>query len=84
MSAHRLSLSSIARVVTECEALCGRIGVMVDGALRCLGPIQSLKTRYGQGYKLDLRLDPAKADTNAILKFVKVRRARVHRRHLYY
>merc|ERR1719152_816773 len=43
----------------ECEALCSRIGVMVDGALRCLGPIQSLKSRYGQGYKLDLRLDPA-------------------------
>ena len=44
----------------ECEALCGRIGVMVDGALRCLGPIQSLKSKYGQGYKLDLRLNPAK------------------------
>ena len=40
----------------ECEALCGRIGVMVDGTLRCLGPIQSLKSKYGQGYKLDLRL----------------------------
>merc|ERR1719152_375298 len=39
----------------ECEALCGRLGVMVDGAMRCLGPIQSLKSRYGQGYKLDLR-----------------------------
>ena len=41
----------------ECEALCSRIGVMVDGSMRCLGPIQSLKSRYGQGYKLDLRLD---------------------------
>ena len=29
----------------ECEALCTRIGVMVDGTLRCLGPIQSLKAR---------------------------------------
>jgi ABC-type multidrug transport system ATPase subunit len=42
----------------ECEALCGRIGVMVDGVLRCIGPIQTLKTRYGQGFKLDLRLAP--------------------------
>ena len=41
----------------ECEALCSRIGVMVDGSMRCLGPIQSLKSRYGQGYKLDLRLE---------------------------
>ena len=43
----------------ECEALCSRIGVMVDGAMRCLGPIQTLKSRYGQGYKLDVRLDAA-------------------------
>ena len=34
----------------ECEALCTRIGVMVDGTLRCLGPIQSLKARYGYTY----------------------------------
>ena len=40
----------------ECEALCGRIGVMVDGSLRCIGPIQTLKSRYSQGFKLDLRL----------------------------
>ena len=41
----------------ECEALCARLGVMVEGTLRCLGPIQTLKSTYGQGYKLDLRLD---------------------------
>ena len=57
----------------ECEALCGRIGVMVDGALRCLGPIQSLKSKYGNGYRLDLRLDPHKADADAIMRFVKAR-----------
>ena len=54
----------------ECEALCSRIGVMVDGAMRCLGPIQSLKSRYGQGYKLDLRLEatsPASAEDVAAL-----------------
>eukprot|EP00966_Prymnesium_polylepis_P305679 7063799-Prymnesium_polylepis.1 len=49
----------------ECEALCGRIGVMVDGALRCLGPIQSLKSKYGSGYKLDLRLLTEVADEAA-------------------
>ena len=43
----------------ECEALCSRVGVMVDGAFRCVGPIQTLKSRYGQGYKLDLRLAQA-------------------------
>ena len=42
----------------ECEALCSRIGVMVDGALRCVGPIQTLKSRYGDGMRLLLRLNP--------------------------
>jgi len=55
----------------ECEALCGRIGVMVDGTLRCLGPIQTLKSNYGQGYKLDLRLDPTRADADAILAMMQ-------------
>jgi len=55
----------------ECEALCGRIGVMVDGALRCLGPIQSLKSKYGNGYKLDLRLDLQKSNAEDVLAFLQ-------------
>jgi ABC-type multidrug transport system ATPase subunit len=42
----------------ECEALCSRICVMVDGCMRTLGPIQALKTRYGRGLKVDVRLAP--------------------------
>jgi len=38
--------------------------VMVDGTLRCLGPIQTLKARYGQGWHVSMRLEPtANADT---------------------
>ena len=57
----------------ECEALCGRIGVMVDGTLRCVGPIQSLKSTYSQGYKLDLRLDPALSKPDDILALLHER-----------
>ena len=38
----------------ECEALCNRIGIMVDGQLQCIGSNQHLKTRFGKGYQLDL------------------------------
>jgi len=38
----------------ECEALCGRIGIMVSGRLRCLGSAQHLKQRFGKGYQLEL------------------------------
>jgi len=61
----------------ECEALCGRLGVMVDGTLRCVGPIQTLKSTYSQGYKLDLRFDTTKADENAILELLQSRVANV-------
>ncbi|XP_053782062.1 ATP-binding cassette sub-family A member 13 isoform X8 [Desmodus rotundus] len=34
----------------ECEALCTRLAIMVDGRFRCLGPPQHLKRRFGDGY----------------------------------
>ncbi|XP_046687238.1 phospholipid-transporting ATPase ABCA3-like [Homalodisca vitripennis] len=34
----------------ECEALCGRLTIMVDGQLVCLGNTQYLKKKFGQGY----------------------------------
>lgn len=40
----------------EVDALCGRIGILVNGALRCLGPTMGIKARYGNGYHLDLLL----------------------------
>ncbi len=32
----------------EAEALCGRIGIMVGGRLRCIGSAQRLRHRYGE------------------------------------
>ncbi|KAG6447131.1 hypothetical protein O3G_MSEX004780 [Manduca sexta] len=34
----------------ECEALCSRLTIMVNGRLYCLGPLQHLKTKFSQGY----------------------------------
>ena len=41
--------------MAECEALCSRVGIMVNGSLRCLGSPQQLKSTYGQGYRLKIR-----------------------------
>ena len=38
----------------ECEALCNRIGIMVSGRMQCLGSVQHLKSRYGQGYMMEI------------------------------
>ncbi|XP_033630935.1 ATP-binding cassette sub-family A member 3-like [Asterias rubens] len=34
----------------ECEALCTRLAIMVNGQFKCLGSVQHLKYRFGQGY----------------------------------
>uniref|UniRef100_A0A3B4BC57 ATP-binding cassette sub-family A member 2 n=1 Tax=Periophthalmus magnuspinnatus TaxID=409849 RepID=A0A3B4BC57_9GOBI len=39
----------------ECEALCTRLGIMVNGRLKCLGSIQHLKNRFGDGYMITVR-----------------------------
>ncbi|XP_032904743.1 ATP-binding cassette sub-family A member 2-like [Amblyraja radiata] len=39
----------------ECEALCTRLAIMVNGRFRCLGSIQHLKNRFGDGYMITVR-----------------------------
>uniref|UniRef100_A0A4X2KJX8 ABC transporter domain-containing protein n=1 Tax=Vombatus ursinus TaxID=29139 RepID=A0A4X2KJX8_VOMUR len=36
----------------ECEALCTRLAIMVNGQFKCLGSPQHLKSKYGSGYTL--------------------------------
>uniref|UniRef100_A0A3Q2PTA1 Cholesterol transporter ABCA5 n=1 Tax=Fundulus heteroclitus TaxID=8078 RepID=A0A3Q2PTA1_FUNHE len=40
----------------EAEAVCDRVAIMVSGQLRCIGSIQHLKAKYGQGYSLEVKL----------------------------
>uniref|UniRef100_A0A3Q3W3E5 P-type phospholipid transporter n=1 Tax=Mola mola TaxID=94237 RepID=A0A3Q3W3E5_MOLML len=40
----------------ECEALCTRMAIMVNGRFQCLGSVQHLKNRFGDGYTIILRL----------------------------
>jgi energy-coupling factor transporter ATP-binding protein EcfA2 len=45
----------------ECEALCGRVAIMAGGRLACLGAVQRLKARFGDGYTLEARLAAPRA-----------------------
>ena len=36
----------------ETEVLCTNIGIMVNGELKCLGSLQHLKSKYGEGYTI--------------------------------
>lgn len=53
----------------EAEALCTRAGVMVDGKLLCLGPVQHLKSKYGDGYTVDLICHP-RSDMDSVESYI--------------
>jgi len=46
----------------ECEALCSRLGIMVNGQFQCLGGVEHLKHKYAQGFGLTLRLKKTSTD----------------------
>ena len=50
----------------ECEALCTRIAIMVNGHLKCLGSTQHLKDKFGNGYTVIVKLDASTPSTTAL------------------
>ncbi|XP_070574890.1 phospholipid-transporting ATPase ABCA3-like isoform X2 [Ptychodera flava] len=53
----------------ECEALCTRMAIMVNGQFKCLGSTQHLKSRFGSGYSMMVKVEPT-GDTTAIKEFI--------------
>ncbi|RMC08477.1 hypothetical protein DUI87_14721 [Hirundo rustica rustica] len=45
----------------ECEALCTRLAIMVQGTFKCLGTIQELKYKFGDGYIVTLKIKAPKS-----------------------
>lgn len=56
----------------ECEALCTRLAIMVQGRFRCLGSPQHLKSKFGSGYALraKVRCDGRQAALEEFKAFV--------------
>ncbi|XP_035696779.1 ATP-binding cassette sub-family A member 5-like [Branchiostoma floridae] len=48
----------------EADALCSRVGIMVNGQLKCLGSTQHLKNKYGSGYILEVKVKEQSEDIN--------------------
>ncbi|XP_033986599.1 LOW QUALITY PROTEIN: phospholipid-transporting ATPase ABCA1-like [Trematomus bernacchii] len=55
----------------ECEALCTRMAIMVNGRFKCLGSVQHLKNRFGDGYTIILRVGGPDADLLPVMKFIE-------------
>lgn len=56
----------------ECEALCTRLVIMVNGRFKCLGSPQHLKSKFGNGFKLSIRLNDNTND-NKLKNLMKVK-----------
>jgi ABC-type multidrug transport system ATPase subunit len=53
----------------EVEALADRVAIMVAGSLRCLGSLQHLKTKFGSGFELTMRLE-SESHVPAVTQFI--------------
>ena len=57
----------------EAEALATKMGIMVNGNLKCLGTSQHIKSKYGGGYEIEIKLElPTKDQIEKTLKLVKL------------
>ncbi|XP_006874024.1 PREDICTED: ATP-binding cassette sub-family A member 3-like [Chrysochloris asiatica] len=58
----------------ECEALCTRLAIMVQGQFKCLGSPQHLKSKFGSGYSLraKVRADVQKVALEEFKAFVNL------------
>jgi ABC-type multidrug transport system ATPase subunit len=67
-SRHR-SVILTTHLMEESEALCNRVGIMMSGKLACLGSLQHLKSKYGTGYHMEMKL--SSEETSEIEAFLK-------------
>ncbi|XP_051015238.1 ATP-binding cassette sub-family A member 6-like [Acomys russatus] len=58
--------------LTEAEALCDRVAIMVSGRLRCIGSIQHLKRKFGKDYVLELKVKEASQEPSVHREILKL------------
>ncbi|XP_078454531.1 uncharacterized protein LOC144721071 [Lampetra planeri] len=54
----------------ECEALCDKLAIMVNGQFKCLGTLQHLKNRFGNGHMIKLRLSSGNSKVTEVTEFI--------------
>lgn len=56
----------------ECETLCSRLVIMVNGEFKCLGSVQHLKAKFGDGYTILVRTN-VDTSTPSVIRYVQER-----------
>ncbi|CUG06066.1 ABC transporter, putative [Bodo saltans] len=60
--AQRSSVVLTTHHLEEVDVLAHRVGIMVDGALKCIGSLDYLKHRFGNGFEVAVKLKAAATD----------------------
>ncbi|CAF1308472.1 unnamed protein product [Rotaria magnacalcarata] len=60
----KLTIILTSHSMDECERVCDRLGIMYDGQLACLGTIQHLKSKFGHGYTIEIKVRSTHDDVN--------------------
>ncbi|XP_074856969.1 glucosylceramide transporter ABCA12 [Carettochelys insculpta] len=55
----------------ECEALCTRLAIMVNGSFQCLGSLQHIKSRFGRGFTVKMHLMSGEVSTEALTELMQ-------------
>uniref|UniRef100_A0A8C3T374 ATP binding cassette subfamily A member 12 n=1 Tax=Chelydra serpentina TaxID=8475 RepID=A0A8C3T374_CHESE len=55
----------------ECEALCTRLAIMVNGSFQCLGSLQHIKSRFGRGFTVKMHLMSSEVSTEALTELMQ-------------
>ncbi|XP_068052641.1 glucosylceramide transporter ABCA12 [Anomalospiza imberbis] len=55
----------------ECEALCTRLAIMVNGSFQCIGSLQHIKSRFGRGFTVKMHLNSSTVCTEKLTEFMK-------------
>ena len=55
----------------ECEALCDRLAIMVNGQFQCFGNIPHLKNKFGQGFTVLVKLEKGAGENELELRKVR-------------
>ncbi|XP_069883498.1 glucosylceramide transporter ABCA12 isoform X1 [Dipodomys merriami] len=56
----------------ECEALCTRLAIMVNGRFQCIGSLQHIKSRFGRGFTVKVHLKNSKVSMETLTRFMQL------------
>ncbi|XP_019488478.1 PREDICTED: ATP-binding cassette sub-family A member 12 [Hipposideros armiger] len=69
---HKCSVILTSHSMEECEALCTRLAIMVNGRFQCIGSLQHIKSRFGRGFTVKVHVKNTRVSMEALTRFMQL------------